>query len=58
MKLSTERPKPREIAGTLRVIRSQWDREERNQRRNLARAKQRQLLRFLIAAPNRLGNAV
>jgi len=51
-------PKPREIAGTLRAIRSRWDRAERNQRRSLAQTKQQQLLRSLSAAHNRLGNAV
>jgi hypothetical protein len=51
-------PKPREIAGTLRAIRSRWDRDERNQRRNLAQTKQQELIRSLLAAHNRLGNAV
>lgn len=51
-------PKPREIAGTLRAIRSRWDRAERSQRRNLAQTKQQELLRSLIVAHNRLGNAV
>jgi len=51
-------PRPREIAGTLRAIRSRWDRAERDQRRTLARTKQQQLLRSLSSAHNRLGNAV
>lgn len=51
-------PKPQEIAGTLRAIRSRWDRAERNERRNLAQTKQRELLRSLIVAHNRMGSAV
>ena len=51
-------PKPREIAGTLRVIRSRWDRAERIERRHLAETKQQQLARWLTAGQNRLGNAV
>ena len=37
-------PKPREIAGTLRTIRSRWDRAERIERRHLAQTKQQQLV--------------
>jgi hypothetical protein len=51
-------PKPREIAGTLRTIRSRWDRAERIERRHLAQTKQQQLARWLIAGQNRLGHAV
>ena len=51
-------PKPREIAGTLRTIRSRWDRAERIERRQLAQTKQQQLARWLTAGQNRLGHAV
>jgi hypothetical protein len=51
-------PKPREIAGTLRTIRSRWDRAERIERRHLAQTKQQQLARWLTAGQNRLGHAV
>lgn len=51
-------PKPREIAGSLRVIRSRWDRAERIERRHLAQTKQQQLARLLLANQHRLGHAV
>lgn len=55
---TTTAPKPREIAGTLRVIRSRWNSTERIERRQLAQTKQRQLARSLTAHQNRLGHAV
>lgn len=51
-------PKPREIAGTLRAIRSRWDRAERIERRHVAQTKQQQLVRCLAASQSRLGHAV
>lgn len=51
-------PKPREIAGSLRAIRSRWNRQERERRREMARAKQRELFRCLGADDTRLDNAV
>ena len=58
MSHTTTAPKPQEIAGTLRAIRSQWDRAERIERRHLAQSKQRQLVRWLTTAQNRLEHAV
>lgn len=51
-------PKPREIAGSLRAIRSRWDRAERIERRHLAQTKQQKLARLLTASQHRLGHAV
>lgn len=49
MSQTTTTPREREIESTCHSIRARWSNTKRRQRRQLAKAKQRQLMRWLTA---------